>query len=195
MKQNTFTAVIVLGLVVLAVIAFTLPPLLGTNGDPTPKTACTLEAKICPDGTAVGRTGPNCEFAACPSPVTTPTTSAPDDVQLHIDSKADLIVMDTPVRDSVVVSPITITGKARGTWFFEASFPITIVDWDGRIIGEGHAEAQSDWMTTEFVPFIANVTFAVPENTPYRRGAIILRKDNPSGLPQNDDALEIPVRF
>ena len=28
--------------------------------------ACTQEAKICPDGTAVGRTGPNCEFAACP---------------------------------------------------------------------------------------------------------------------------------
>ncbi len=29
---------------------------------------CTMEAKICPDGTAVGRTAPNCEFAACPSP-------------------------------------------------------------------------------------------------------------------------------
>lgn len=29
--------------------------------------ACTLEARICPDGTAVGRTGPNCEFAACPN--------------------------------------------------------------------------------------------------------------------------------
>lgn len=27
---------------------------------------CTLEAKICPDGSAVGRTGPNCAFAACP---------------------------------------------------------------------------------------------------------------------------------
>ncbi len=27
---------------------------------------CTLEAKICPDGSAVGRTGPNCEFASCP---------------------------------------------------------------------------------------------------------------------------------
>lgn len=27
---------------------------------------CTEEAKICPDGTAVGRTGPNCEFAECP---------------------------------------------------------------------------------------------------------------------------------
>src|SRR3989344_3880885 len=30
--------------------------------------ACTMEAKICPDGSAVGRTGPNCEFAACPAP-------------------------------------------------------------------------------------------------------------------------------
>lgn len=27
---------------------------------------CTLEAKLCPDGSAVGRIGPNCEFAACP---------------------------------------------------------------------------------------------------------------------------------
>lgn len=29
--------------------------------------ACTEEAKICPDGSAVGRTGPDCEFAECPS--------------------------------------------------------------------------------------------------------------------------------
>jgi len=28
-------------------------------------TACTQEAKVCPDGTSVGRTGPNCEFAPC----------------------------------------------------------------------------------------------------------------------------------
>ena len=28
--------------------------------------ACTMEAKECPDGSYVGRTGPNCEFAACP---------------------------------------------------------------------------------------------------------------------------------
>ncbi|MDP3763729.1 MAG: GerMN domain-containing protein, partial [bacterium] len=28
--------------------------------------ACTMEAKLCPDGSYVGRTGPKCEFAACP---------------------------------------------------------------------------------------------------------------------------------
>ena len=27
---------------------------------------CTQEAKQCPDGSYVGRTGPNCEFTACP---------------------------------------------------------------------------------------------------------------------------------
>lgn len=27
---------------------------------------CTMEAKICPDGSSVGRTGPNCDFALCP---------------------------------------------------------------------------------------------------------------------------------
>lgn len=27
---------------------------------------CTQEAKICPDGSAVGRTGPDCSFAECP---------------------------------------------------------------------------------------------------------------------------------
>ncbi|MEK7601421.1 MAG: peptidoglycan-binding protein [Patescibacteria group bacterium] len=36
-----------------------------TTTNPT-QIACTMEAKICPDGTAVGRTGANCEFAACP---------------------------------------------------------------------------------------------------------------------------------
>lgn len=28
---------------------------------------CTQEAKLCPDGSSVGRTGPNCEFTPCPS--------------------------------------------------------------------------------------------------------------------------------
>lgn len=35
---------------------------------PTPTeavVACTLDAKLCPDGSSVGRVGPNCEFAPC----------------------------------------------------------------------------------------------------------------------------------
>ncbi|MDO8664235.1 MAG: hypothetical protein Q7K44_01640 [Candidatus Liptonbacteria bacterium] len=45
-----------------------------TNFKGSGEIACTMEAKICPDGSAVGRTGPNCEFAACPAVVTVPDT-------------------------------------------------------------------------------------------------------------------------
>ncbi len=43
------------------------PPISTTPHAPTTNpVACTMDAKICPDGSAVGRSGPHCEFAACP---------------------------------------------------------------------------------------------------------------------------------
>ncbi len=107
----------------------------------------------------------------------------------------DLIAVSLPPANGMVASPMTVRGEARGQWYFEASFPITVVDWDGVIIGEGYAEAQGDWMTTEYVPFEGTITFTVPKDTPYRRGAVIFKKDNPSGLPEHDDAFELPVLF
>jgi len=41
-------------------------PMSGCGQSASP-VACTQEAKLCPDGTAVGRTGPKCEFEACPA--------------------------------------------------------------------------------------------------------------------------------
>ena len=35
---------------------------------PTGSIACTADAKVCPDGTGLGRTGPSCTFPACPPP-------------------------------------------------------------------------------------------------------------------------------
>lgn len=35
-------------------------------GDIPDGVACTMDAMICPDGSAVGRSGPNCEFDPCP---------------------------------------------------------------------------------------------------------------------------------
>lgn len=37
--------------------------------------ACTMDARVCPDGSYVGRTGPNCEFAACPTTSTSTVNS------------------------------------------------------------------------------------------------------------------------
>lgn len=107
--------------------------------------------------------------------------------------KTDLIRVDFPRPNQTVQSPLTVKGKARGSWFFEASFPIVLTDWDGRIIAEGIATAQDDWMTSDFVPFEAVIPFVTDPNVYSNRGALILRKDNPSGLPEHDDAFEIPV--
>lgn len=110
-------------------------------------------------------------------------------------SASKLIRVMTPGNNQVVTNPIVVTGEARGAWYFEGSFPITVVDWDGKIIGEGYATAEEDWMTEEFVPFTGTVNYSLAADVPYKRGAIIFRKDNPSGLPELDDSLEIPVLF
>ncbi len=44
---------------------------------PDPGKACTEEAKVCEDGSSVGRTGPNCEFAPCPEPKVDPMPQPP----------------------------------------------------------------------------------------------------------------------
>lgn len=108
-------------------------------------------------------------------------------------SSHPLIRVSSPRANEAISSPLTVTGEARGTWFFEATFPIVVVDWDGRIIGEGYAQAQSDWMTEAFVPFSGTVIFSHPSYG--ERGAVILQKSNPSGLPERDDAIEIPITF
>lgn len=38
---------------------------------PPSSKACPADAKLCPDGSTVGRTGPNCEFASCPTQTAT----------------------------------------------------------------------------------------------------------------------------
>ncbi len=107
--------------------------------------------------------------------------------------KSDLIRVDSPRPNESIKSPLVLSGQARGTWFFEASFPVVLTDWDGKIIGQGIAQAKSNWMTSDFVPFEAKLTFTTEKNAYSNKGTLILRKDNPSGLPERDDALEIPV--
>lgn len=61
MKTRTTLA---LAFVAAAVAGACSPKKDTTNPDGA--TACTEEAKVCPDGSSVSRQGPDCEFAACP---------------------------------------------------------------------------------------------------------------------------------
>lgn len=118
----------------------------------------------------------------------------------NVNEKADLIRLTTPRPNATIKSPLIVKGEARGNWFFEASFPVSLTNWDGLILAEGIATAEGEWMTTEFVPFTATLNFTNPaaeaSNEAYaKRGTLILKKDNPSGLPEHNAALEIPVLF
>ena len=109
----------------------------------------------------------------------------------EIEQNSDINV-SLPQPNSVVSSPLTVTGEARGTWYFEASFPVKLYDANNSLLAQAPAQALSDWMTTDFVSFSVTLTFPTPST---QTGTLVLEKDNPSGLPQNDDSFSIPVSF
>lgn len=185
--------------IAIAIVSGIASLFLGTESDPgadaigRDPVACPADAKQCPDGSFVSREGPNCEFAECP---TLPTV--PEDVREQIESKADRIRVMKPVPNATVTSPLAVSGEARGTWFFEGDFSLVLTDWDGRIIGESFATADGPWMTENYVNYAGTLDFTSPCDPAMPvscRGTLILQKANPSGMPENDDALEIPVRF
>lgn len=109
-----------------------------------------------------------------------------NELELH-----DLILISNPRPNQSVSSPLEIRGAARGTWYFEASFPVKLVDEKGNTIAQAPAQAQGEWMTEEFVPYKVDLKF----KTGSKRGKLILMKDNPSGEAKNDKQLEVPVVF
>lgn len=65
MKKNLIIVIVVAILIIIAIFIW-------TKFFNQKEIVCTMEAKLCTDGSAVGRTGPNCEFAKCPEENTTP---------------------------------------------------------------------------------------------------------------------------
>ena len=72
MKSLTSSPAFIFGVVIVVFIVggilYIYNPTPTEVGDTKGGVACTMEAKLCPDGSYVGRTGPNCEFAPCPIP-------------------------------------------------------------------------------------------------------------------------------
>ena len=105
------------------------------------------------------------------------------------------VEVSSPVSNDMVASPVTISGTVTGGgWFYEATFPIKILDADGTILGTGQAQAEpsSAWTSTGTVSFSAIITFAAPH---FATGNLIFSKDNPSGAPANAESFSVPVRF
>ena len=95
-------------------------------------------------------------------------------------------------------TPLFVEGEAKGTWFFEGDFPIKITDEQGNVLGSSYVKSEGDpaknsgasWMTEDFVKFYGQITYSSKTGG---NGFLVLQKDNPSGLPEYDKKIKIPV--
>ena len=123
--------------------------------------------------------------AEAPITATSPaaTSTAPEPLHARV-------VVTSPKANATVGKTFTVAGEAPGNWYFEAVFPVQVRDKDNNKIGQAQGQAQSDWMTTAQVPFKATITLDTPYSGP---ATLVLLRDNPSGLPENDDSVSIPI--
>jgi hypothetical protein len=125
-------------------------------------------------------------FLYMPTPAVAPAPSSP----VYTNASADLITATLPFPGAVTGKTFSVIGQARGMWFFEASFPIEVIDKNGVVLATAVAQAQGEWMTENFVPFKAEVS--VPESY-IGPATLVLKKDNPSGLPEHDASMSFPI--
>ncbi len=104
----------------------------------------------------------------------------------------DEIMVTNPRPNQEVSSPLEVQGRARGSWFFEGQLSGELVDRENKKLGSVKLTAEGEWMTDEFVHFQGKLTFTKPEKGD---GTLFIHKENPSGQPDNDKKLTIPVKF
>lgn len=110
----------------------------------------------------------------------------------YANATSDMIQVELPFPGAVTGKEFSVIGKARGNWFFEASFPIEVLDKDGKVIALviGQPQNGESWMTTEFVNFKADIKIPQSYIGP---ATLVLKKDNPSGLPEHDASISFPI--
>lgn len=103
------------------------------------------------------------------------------------------LVLAEPRSGERVSSPLRVRGEIRGDgWIaFEGQAgTVELLDEQGVRLGFAPLEATADWMRPE-VPFEATLEFAAPENP--QSGTLVLRNENPSGLPERERIFRLPV--
>ncbi len=102
------------------------------------------------------------------------------------------LLIFTPLRNETITNPVEVVGEVPGDWSFEAQFPVLLKDSTGAIIFHSTAHVIGNWMTSQLVPFSAELSYTGSRTG---SGTIVIQKDNPSGLAKNTDSLSIPIRF
>ena len=105
------------------------------------------------------------------------TPEAKPIVESKLETPAPVVMFfDLNNNDRVQGNQI-ITGKAPGYYFFEGSFPVTLIDINGTPFATVIAKTKEDWTVTK----TAHFSIKLPETFTYTGvGSILFKKDDPS---------------
>jgi|GEM_PF-5066650 len=119
--------------------------------------------------------------------------SKPEKKKVVVDAPAPVAIkVFSPRPNDSVTNPYFVKGEARGSWYFEGSFEIHLIDTTGKVLAKAPAVAQGEWTTPEFVPFEATLNFDEPVAF---KGTMLFIKANPSGEKSKEETFSIPVSF
>ena len=103
------------------------------------------------------------------------------------------LILNNLKENDLLQTGFIIEGKVKDNFFFEGTFPIEVQDMSGNGLGTLFATSKTDWMTSDYIEFKTEpINFDKKDNT---EGYILFKKDNPSGLSENDRTIKLKVKF
>lgn len=107
----------------------------------------------------------------------------------YTSNKGVELIINGPIKNESVTSPFVVMGQVPGSWSFEGTFQLELKRKNGNSLTAKSVQLRGEWTTEELVPFDAAVSYSGYTG----EATLVLRKDNPSGLPSNDDTVIIPL--
>ena len=120
------------------------------------------------------------------SPIYSPIASASPSAMLTP-------IVISPLPGAKIISPLKVIGTVPPGWMNEGVFLIQLADSDQNLIAQAQAKEKvpGSWQSGNPVDFTATIPF----NTASASGFLILKNDNPSGIPANSKTFQVEVSF
>lgn len=132
-----------------------------------------------------------------PKPISTDTVYAPDEEMLVLIGTwvwSELIEITSPEVWATLTSPAMLAWSLPGYRYFEATAPAQVIDSNDLMLWEWYVSAIGERMTESLVPFSWSVVFSMSGSTA-TTWEVIIRRNNASGMSENDASIRIPVVF
>ena len=103
--------------IVIVLIIFSIAFLFGCEQKPV---ACTEDARVCPDGSSVGRVAPDCEFEPCPGESAEAEFCVKEDTNEKLSlAEAKQIALNSDCADEGTLKDTYMCNDITGTWWLD----------------------------------------------------------------------------